>query len=108
MLLPVALYIFLFRRAAISRLSVAGYACLLIAMAGIDVYLLQTLADLARQTSSQLDDRIFVSELSVALYLLPAVFAGIGVNLLSHVLIDHLHRAEGRYERDAKHGGGLR
>lgn len=29
----------------------------------------------------------------------PAVFAGIGVNLISHVLIEHLFRAERNFDR---------
>ena len=38
-----------------------------------------------------------------SLYLLPAVFAGIGVNLVSHVVIRHLNLAESRFERDDRH-----
>jgi uncharacterized metal-binding protein len=102
--LPVGIYWFLFKRASISRYAVMGLATLLITIAGIDVFLLQTLAELSKATSNSLDDRIFASELSIALYLLPAVFAGIGVNLLSHVLIDHLHRAESRHDRQERHG----
>ncbi len=102
LVLPVAIYAFLFRRASISRYSVIGFAVALIAMAGIDVYLLQTLAELSKQTPSALDDRLFTSAISVAMYVLPAVFAGIGVNLLSHLLIDHLHRAESRHDREER------
>jgi hypothetical protein len=46
---------------------------------------------------------IFSSELSMALYLLPAVFAGIGVNLLSHVLIGHLNEAEQKFDQEHRH-----
>lgn len=44
-----------------------------------------------------LDDAVFTSELATALYLLPALFAGIGVNMLSHILISHLAQAEKRF-----------
>ena len=81
-----------------------GFAAVLIVMAGIDVYLLQALADLSRSTPNTLDDRLFLSGISIALYLLPAVFAGIGINLLSHILIDHLHRAEARHDREERSG----
>lgn len=99
---PTGIYWFLFQRKAISRFAVLGLAMVLIVMAGIDVLLLQALADISRNTPSVLDDKFFVSGVSVALYLLPAIFAGIGVNLLSHVLIDQLHRAESRYDQQEK------
>ena len=31
---------------------------------------------------------------------LPVVFGGIGVNLISHVLLRHLTEAEGRFDRE--------
>ena len=99
LILPIGIYSFLFRRPMISRVAVIGFAVLLIGMSGIDVYLLQVLSDLSKRTPTMLDDRLFTSGVSIALYILPAVFAGIGVNLLSHVLIDHLHRAESRFEK---------
>lgn len=102
LVLPGAIYWFLFRRDSISRLSVLGFAVVLIVLAGIDVYLLQALAGISDRTPSVLDDRLFLSSISVALYILPAVFAGIGVNLLSHLLVDHLHRAESRHDREAR------
>ena len=98
--LPIGIYWFLYQRASIARLSVIGFSVLLIAISGIDVFLLQTIAELSKLTTDNFDNRIFASELSIALYLLPAVFAGIAVNLLSHVLIDHLHRAESRHDRE--------
>lgn len=64
----------------------------------MDVYLLQSLASAARQTPSLSDNTLFVSELSTALYLLPAMIGGIGVNMTSHVLIQHLFDAERRFE----------
>jgi hypothetical protein len=102
LILPTALYWFLFQRQSISRYSVIALAVLLILMAGIDVVLLQTLAEQSRATPSTLDDKIFTSAMAVALYLFPAIYAGIGVNLLSHILIDHLHRAESRHDKDER------
>lgn len=102
LVLPLAIYLLLFHRKSISRGAVAGYGTLLIILAGTNVYLLQRLAAQAGSTSSALDDKLFASEISVALYLLPAVFAGIGVNLLSHALISHLSKAEQHYEQRKK------
>ncbi len=41
-------------------------------------------------------------ESSVALYLLLLMFAGVGVNMISHVLIEHLKGAERRFDKDHK------
>lgn len=87
-------------RRTVSRLAVLSFGLVLVMMAGADVYLLQSLSTLARQTPSLTDDGIFLSELSVALYLLPALFAGLGINVVSHVVIQHLTLAERRFERD--------
>jgi hypothetical protein len=76
------------------------FGVLLIGIAGVGVVRLQLLADVARQSHSILDDRFFASELSLALYLLPALFAGVGINLISHVLTSHVTDAEKRYDRD--------
>lgn len=78
------------------------FALLLVGLAGLDVFLLQMLADLSKQTPGTLDNLVFASGISLALYGLPAVFGGIGVNLLSHTLIDHLHRAESQFDRSAR------
>ena len=37
---------------------------------------------------------------ALGLYLLPALFAGIGINLVSHVLIHHLVSAERRFDQN--------
>jgi hypothetical protein len=98
---PIGIYGFLLRTKKISRGAVLVFGVLLILIAGIDVYLLQALTVRARVTPSLLDDVIFVRELSVALYLLPALFGGVGVNLVSHVVAAHLALAERRFEREA-------
>lgn len=100
LVIPVGIYGFLLRKRAIARWTVLVMASCLIALSGVDVVLLQLLAQSANTTPPLLDDRLFTGELSVALYLLPAVFAGIGVNLLSHVLINHLGKAEHRFQHD--------
>ena len=84
---------------ALSRSAVLAIGLALVAMAGFDVYLLQVLAQLAKQTPSTSDDVVFDSEITVGLYLLPALLAGIGVNVISHVLIQHLTDAQQRFFR---------
>lgn len=100
LVLPVAIYAGLLARRAISRRAVLALGVVLVLIAGIDVYLLKSLATLARHTVSLADDALFLSELSVALYAMPAMFGGIGVNLISHVLIRHLSEAERQFERE--------
>lgn len=53
---------------------------------------LRHLAEAARNTSSVFDDQVFASEYSLALYLLPLLPAGVGVNIFSDVLLNHLRR----------------
>lgn len=97
--IPCAVYVYLYSKKSISRLTVLFFAAGLIAMSGIDVVLLSLLRELAQRSSSVIDDKLFAGELRLALYLLPAVFAGTGVNLLSHVLIQHLTKAEQMFDR---------
>lgn len=100
LVLPAGIYAALLRTRAISRRAVLCFGIALVLIAGVDVYLLQSLAALARHTPSLADDAVFLSELSIALYVLPVVFGGIGVNLISHVLLHHLTEAEKRFERE--------
>jgi hypothetical protein len=94
---PTVVYFSMHRRRFVSSATVLALGALLVAIAGVDVYLLQVLETLARQTRSLVDDAIFASELSVALYIVPVCFAGIGINIVSHVIVAHLTRAEARY-----------
>ena len=103
LLLPAGIYATLLLKRSISQWTVLVLALVLITLSGIDFVLLQKLAEKAKLSSSAFDDRMFVTKLSMALYLLPAVFAGIGVNLVSHVVIRHLNLAESRFERDDRH-----
>ena len=98
--LPGCIYGYMMWKQAISHVAVSLFGLSLLAISGIDVFLLQRLAALARSSPSLVDDRFFASELSVALYVLPVLFAGIGVNMISHVLIRHISQAEKRFERE--------
>jgi hypothetical protein len=97
---PFAIYGLLLRARRISRASVAFFGFLLVSMSGLDFYLLQSLAASARKTESLDDDYLFVSEVSIALYVLPVMFAGIGVNVVSQVLLAHLAEAEKRFDEE--------
>ena len=101
---PAGIYGALLVTRSISRFAVLWFGVALVLIAGVDVYLLQTLATLAHKTTSLTDDIVFTSELTVALYVLPLVFGGMGVNLVSHVLLRHLSEAEGRFDREHSDG----
>ena len=100
LVLPAGIYGVLLRSRSISSRAVLVFGVALVLIAGVDVYLLQSLSWLAKTSPSLADDALFVSELSIALYVLPVVFGGIGVNLISHVLLRHLTEAEKRFERE--------
>jgi hypothetical protein len=85
---------------AASRNTVLGIGLLLVGIAGYDFYLLQALAQAALKTPSLADDAVFDSEVTVGLYVLPALLAGIGINVTSHVLIQHLTDAQRRFARE--------
>ena len=61
-----------------------------------------SLTVMAKNMHSSRDSRVFASELSVALSLcfLPAILAGIGANVISHILIRHLDHTERRLDRE--------
>lgn len=88
--LPCCIYGVLHARRAISRSTLLLLGVSLILIATLDVYVLQRLAAQSLATLSTVDDAVFASELSVALYLLPALFGGLGINVISHVLTSHL------------------
>jgi hypothetical protein len=93
-ILPFMIFSRLNARKRIRRGSILLYGLFLISLGAIDVVLLKRLAIMSLKTPSLLDDYVFASEISAGLYLLPVISAGIGVNLLSHVLIGHLERVE--------------
>ncbi|MGB8078449.1 MAG: GGDEF domain-containing protein [Gallionella sp.] len=82
-----------------------SFAIVLLIVSGTDVVLLQSLAAMAKKTESLLDDRIFLGQVSLALYLFPVAFAGLAVNLLSHVLVNHLDKAETEFDKAAAASG---
>ena len=98
--LPFCIYGALLAKRAVSRPTVLLFGFTLLGIAGFDIYLLQSLAAMAKLTSSLADDAVFLSEVSVALYLLPAMFGGIGINLVSHILVKHLVEAEKQFENE--------
>jgi len=99
LILPVSIYGYMMWKRVISRKAVLLFGAILIGISGVDIFLMQRLAGMAKNSPSLLDDRIFASEISVALYLLPALFAGIGVNMISHVLTTHLTEAERQFDQ---------
>ena len=100
--LPFAIYAVLMLKRAISSRTVLLLGFALIAIAGFDVYVLQKLSQAAARSASKLDDALFASEVSVALYLLPALFAGLGINVISHVLNKHLDAAERHFTQEQR------
>ena len=106
MLLPTGIYFYLLKKLSISRNTVLLFGIALIFISGIDFFLLQRLSAMAKNSVPLLDDHFFSSELSVALYLLPALFAGIGINMISHILINHLADAEMKFDRARRSTAG--
>ena len=98
---PVVIYGVLLAKRAVSHLTVLVLGLMLVVIAGVDLYLMQGLIATSKVTPSLADDAVFASEVTIALYLLPALFAGIGINLISHVLIRHLGPAERAYEQES-------
>jgi len=92
--LPVFILYYLNSRKTIRRHTVLYYGVFLLLLGAVDVGLLRRLAVIAKQTPTLLDDFVFASEISVCLYILPVIAVGVGVNLISHVLILHLRRVE--------------
>ena len=101
-LIPGLIYAVMVVKRSISRQTVLLLGLALIVVAGIDAVLLQHLANKAAHTPTIWDDRLFTSELSIALYLLPLVSAGVGINIVSHLLITHLTEAERNFDQAQK------
>jgi len=97
---PIFIYFLLLRKRSISRNAVLILGMVLVLLAAVDVYLLRSLQTLAKISPSLADDAIFVSEISVALYVFPILFGGVGVNVISHVLITHLLKAERTFDKE--------
>lgn len=84
-------------RRAMSRPVIVLLGFSLVLIAAIDVVLLQSLKGQAKLTPSLADDAFFNSEISIALFLVPAMFCGIGINVISHVIVDHLVESHKRF-----------
>ncbi len=97
---PFGIYGVLMMKRAISRRTILLLGFALVVVAGLDFYFLQVLAAAARRSASLADDTLFLSEVSIALYLLPAMFGGIGINVISNVLQAHLVVAQRRFARE--------
>ena len=101
-IVPFGIYYFLSVIQSISRTKVVLFAFSLLIISGIDVVLLQRLSHKATHLNQSAFSKFFQNELSIALYILPALFAGIAINLISHVLIEHLNKAEKQFDNEHK------
>ena len=99
--LPTVILIWMVRKRTFPSLGLSTVGVVLVILSGIDAVFLQRLSTKAKASASLLDDRIFASEISIALYIIPLILAGIGVNLASHVLCNHLKIAELEDEGEA-------
>ncbi len=93
-ILPAGIILWLMWKRTFRRTTLSMVGILLVILSGLDAIFLQRLQTKAKATLDLLDDRIFVSEISIALYIIPLILAGIGVNLASHVLVEHLSITE--------------
>jgi len=100
-ILPLGIYGVLMAKRAISRLAVLLFGITLVMIAGVDFYLLHSLAGEIKRAVTA-DDAILIDEISFALYVLPALFAGVGINVVSHILVSHLVDAEERFKQEKK------
>ncbi|MGH8492302.1 MAG: hypothetical protein ACRERR_04260 [Moraxellaceae bacterium] len=88
--LPLYIVVHLLRVRDISRWLLLAFSLFLLLLSGLDIILLKDVMALAQHSRTLLDDTVFLSEYSLALYLLPLLAAGLGINLLSHVITQHL------------------
>jgi hypothetical protein len=100
LVIPAAIYAGMVTKRKISRVTVFAFGMLLIVLSGLDLLLLRHLVAAAGASISLIDDVVFKSEYSAALYILPLLSGAVGTNLISHVLVQHLEEAEKRHERD--------
>ena len=100
LLAPSVIFGLMMWRRAMSRITVLLFGVMLILLSGVDGALLVALESAAKLTPSLIDDRLFASEISIALYVLPAVLAGIGTNIVSQLLIKHLEDLEREFDRE--------
>ena len=104
MVAPMLLWRLLHSKRTPTRSTIFSLGLVLVVISGTAFYLLQTLAAQSKQSPSLADDALFASELTLSLYLLPALFAGIGINLISDRLIRHLRDSDDASGRDGENG----
>jgi len=100
LILPAVIYVTLLFKRAVSRATTLILGLTLVAIAGVDVFLLQRLEVLSKLTPSMLDDAVFNSEVTIGFYLLPALFACVGIDIIAHTLIRHLDKAQKTFRRE--------
>ncbi|HYP84487.1 MAG TPA: hypothetical protein VES41_14085 [Variovorax sp.] len=100
---PLALYLLLRHRRAVSRVTVLMLGLALVAIAAVDVWLLHGLQNAAVHNASKLDD-FLDSEVTVGLYLIPALFGGVGIDLVSTIIRQHLLHMERRHRQHRRNG----
>lgn len=93
-LIPSGILIWMMMKRKFSRISIVTIGIMLVVIAGVDAIFLRMLSAKAKVSPGIVDDQIFVSEISIALYIIPLILAGVGVNLASHVLCNHLEISE--------------
>lgn len=88
--LPCIIFFRFIRKRKCRHAHILLFALLLIALAGTDVLLLRQLESIARKTPDLMDDRVFLSQYSLALYILPLVSGTLGSDLLAYVVTAHI------------------
>jgi hypothetical protein len=77
------------RKRSFSRIAMVMIGLAMRMISGVDIVLLQKRFAMASQSSDLMDDALFSSKPSLALYLLPLVLTGLGINVISHMLPSH-------------------
>lgn len=101
LILPLIFVSVLITRRTMPRKIVVAFGFALVVLAGSDVVLLQMLKEVAKASASLSDDFVFASGYSLALYILPLIGAGLGMNLISHVIHAHIKIIVGRDDEAA-------
>jgi len=95
---PLGIYLVLRHRRAVSRASVLLLGVALVFIAAVDVFLPHGLQNAAAHNISDLDD-FLDSEVTLGLYLIPALFGGVGIDLVSTIIRQHLLHIERRHRQ---------
>ena len=98
-LAPLLIWGMVLARRTASQTTILILGVLLVMISGVSFYLLQALAAHSKHSPSLADDSLFASELTLSLYLIPALFAGIGINFISDRLLGHVRENANDSER---------